>query len=1141
MPVAAADQEQLVVQLEARVNNFEKAFQRATRVSNDNWQKIERRGQQASGTLSRAFAQAFSSTALSTKAVNALTASLTAVGAALGVREVLAYTQAWVKAQNALKTAGVTNEQVAGTLNTLFAIAQRQGTALQPLVTLYGRVKQAADELGATDTQAARFTEGVALALRVGGTNSEQASGALLQLSQLLGSGTVRAQEFNSVLEGARPILQAVAAGMEETGGSVAKLRQLVDAGKVSSSQFFTAFLNGLPKLEDAASKAQDTVGQAFNRINNALTKYVGETDTALGISQRIAVGMSSLAKNFDTVATSVVLLGTLVGSSLIGRALTPLNATLLKSFMAAKTAVTGLSGLQVAIAGAALRAEAGSLALRGFAAASSLLGGPVGIALAGLAFAFSFAASRTQEAEEKAKRYAAALDRVRDAAKAAGDASKASAEQFNATETNRLSQQMQGDVAEIGRTVAEINHDLDAAIRRVNFQARGKANPVTDALKAVKAGLGDTAQSALATENKLFELANSNPRFQHLADQLKPLLERLAGARAAVEETRKALGKLATDTAADKVQAQLKLPSYDEASKLPQRDETLRAQATIGFIKEETRLYKLAEDQRRLQVATEEEYNKALAKGVELTKAQAREIAQTKINAEKMDQFARSMKAYAAETSQIGLEALLTGGTRINVKPTAPVKSATVAVSPTMPGSDYYSRLYQVESGGHANNPASTSSANGLGQFIESTWLDFLKRLHPDMLAAGKKAALDLRQNSALMDEATRWLTTNNAASLSKAGIQTSDANLYLAHFLGAGGAIAALTKSSDTLVRTIPELSKAIAANPAVFKNVATVGDLEAWAQRKMGTGQTATTGAPIKLPAVSVTTTPAETQAHLNAAEAAQKELEKLKLLNQAKLEGVPITDKVLRQIDEEATKRVQATAALERAKQARQGLIDLENQVGNFGVDEFEGLIEHTKTWTNVLQDATRMLLRMALQAALMGSGPLGQLFGLGGAGGKPGGLFGLIFGLFGGKADGGMVRGPGTSRSDSIPKMISDGEFITNAKATAQHRPLLEAINSGKLKGYANGGLVGAPSVPSVPRGSMGVAGANIVNAPTVNVKVDGSGGTPEQNNDLADKIGKTVQKQIEAAMTRTIRQQLRPGGILQNVARTNAA
>jgi hypothetical protein len=60
--------------------------------------------------------------------------------------------------------------------------------------------------------------------------------------------------------------------------------------------------------------------------------------------------------------------------------------------------------------------------------------------------------------------------------------------------------------------------------------------------------------------------------------------------------------------------------------------------------------------------------------------------------------------------------------------------------------------------------------------------------------------------------------------------------------------------------------------------------------------------------------------------------------------------------------------------------------------------------------------------------------------------------------------GGPVQGPGTGTSDSILARVSNGEFVVNAKETAKHLPLLEAINSGKFSaaaGMAGGGLAGA--------------------------------------------------------------------------------
>ena len=58
------------------------------------------------------------------------------------------------------------------------------------------------------------------------------------------------------------------------------------------------------------------------------------------------------------------------------------------------------------------------------------------------------------------------------------------------------------------------------------------------------------------------------------------------------------------------------------------------------------------------------------------------------------------------------------------------------------------------------------------------------------------------------------------------------------------------------------------------------------------------------------------------------------------------------------------------------------------------------------------------------------------------------------------AVGGLVRGPGTEMSDSIPAMLSDGEFVVNARSTRLFQPILSAINaSADIPGFAMGGLV----------------------------------------------------------------------------------
>lgn len=63
------------------------------------------------------------------------------------------------------------------------------------------------------------------------------------------------------------------------------------------------------------------------------------------------------------------------------------------------------------------------------------------------------------------------------------------------------------------------------------------------------------------------------------------------------------------------------------------------------------------------------------------------------------------------------------------------------------------------------------------------------------------------------------------------------------------------------------------------------------------------------------------------------------------------------------------------------------------------------------------------------------------------------------------ATGGLVRGPGTGTSDSIPALLSNGEYVINAAAVRKlGLPNLDWINKGlPIPRFADGGLVGAVS------------------------------------------------------------------------------
>jgi hypothetical protein len=85
----------------------------------------------------------------------------------------------------------------------------------------------------------------------------------------------------------------------------------------------------------------------------------------------------------------------------------------------------------------------------------------------------------------------------------------------------------------------------------------------------------------------------------------------------------------------------------------------------------------------------------------------------------------------------------------------------------------------------------------------------------------------------------------------------------------------------------------------------------------------------------------------------------------------------------------------------------------------------------------------------------------------GGGNKDGGLIARFADGFGPSYNG-RVSGPGTARSDQIPAMISNGEFVMNARATSQNLALLNAMNANKnVDGFGGGMSIVVNAAPGM--------------------------------------------------------------------------
>lgn len=251
-------------------------------------------------------------------AVSLLRRTLGALGVGLGVREIARLSDAATELRNRLAIAEGTVGDLTGAFDRLVDIANNARAPVEDLGVLFSRASVASRELGASQEDLFNFVDTVAKGLGTQGGSAAAASGALLQLSQALGAGTVRAEEFNSILEGAFPIAQAAANGIDRAGGSVARLRQLVIDGEISSSEFFQAILSQQEELTALFERSSPTIAQAFTVLRNNLIQLVNDFEEATGAGAALSSFIIVLANNLDLLAKAAVLAGAALAAAFV-------------------------------------------------------------------------------------------------------------------------------------------------------------------------------------------------------------------------------------------------------------------------------------------------------------------------------------------------------------------------------------------------------------------------------------------------------------------------------------------------------------------------------------------------------------------------------------------------------------------------------------------------------------------------------------------------------------------------------------------------------------------------------------------------------------------------------------------------------
>jgi len=181
-------------------------------------------------------------------------------------------------------------------MSQLNSIANASGSSIGAVSELYTRMASSLQSMGATQGQILQLTDTINKLGVVSGASPEAMSNAMMQLSQSMAGGIVRAEEFNSIMENTPMIAQEVAKSM---GISMGELRNQMLAGKLSAQDFANALLSGSARADEMASKMPRTVGQATQALSNNFSQLVNAVNDATSSTSVISAAIDDVAASF--------------------------------------------------------------------------------------------------------------------------------------------------------------------------------------------------------------------------------------------------------------------------------------------------------------------------------------------------------------------------------------------------------------------------------------------------------------------------------------------------------------------------------------------------------------------------------------------------------------------------------------------------------------------------------------------------------------------------------------------------------------------------------------------------------------------------------------------------------------------------
>lgn len=182
--------------------------------------------------------------------------------------------------------------------------AKESYTSINDTITLYTKLNPALSKVGATTAQVNQVISSFTKGLQLGGSTASEASSAILQFSQAMGSGVLRGEEFNAMAEASPKLLEYLAKGL---GRPQTELRKMAEAGELTAIAVSNALLKMKDDIDRDFATLPVTMGKALTNLSTDLSLAVRDIDSATGASKALSDMILELGGEVSTASQSII------------------------------------------------------------------------------------------------------------------------------------------------------------------------------------------------------------------------------------------------------------------------------------------------------------------------------------------------------------------------------------------------------------------------------------------------------------------------------------------------------------------------------------------------------------------------------------------------------------------------------------------------------------------------------------------------------------------------------------------------------------------------------------------------------------------------------------------------------------------